>query len=140
MRIENKMTYYVTTYDLSEFGYRELIMVKDLLEAYLQQGYPANAISDTGIKPSFNKNSGCVWLESEDYDCAMLNEGKLELWLNSPYSSLEGFLGDLIADAKAGEMEDAEDLEWLIGQMEAASCNAEEIAEIRNILATTSAE
>jgi len=60
----------IITADFSKFGYRELKLASELLQAYLEQG--ADFLTE-GITLNFNINSGFVFLSDEDYNVAMLN-------------------------------------------------------------------
>lgn len=95
------MSYY--TENLVEFGIREREMAAVLLLA----GLPEN-FSDDGVKLAFNKSSGNVFLINEEYQVAMMNGDEIEIFYSTPYESLEGFIGDLMAENKAENK--AEDL------------------------------
>ena len=99
-----------TTTDLSKFGTRELIEVRDLLDAMLTQGLPTD-FGNEGVHPMFNMNSGCVFLTNDDYDVCMLNGDKLESFYTSPYAGIEGFFDELVPQFE--DMEE-DDKEWLI--------------------------
>jgi hypothetical protein len=81
------------TYDMSDFGSREMDMAADLLNAYRKQ---RPEWLGNGVKVAMNRNSGCVFLTDEDYNSAMMNGEKLEMWLFTPYEGHEGFLSDLL--------------------------------------------
>jgi len=78
----------IITADFSKFGYRELQLASELLQAYLKQG--AEFLTD-GITLNFNINSGFVFLSDEDYNVAMLNGEELEQFFSCPECGTEGF-------------------------------------------------
>mgnify|MGYP003152577993 FL=1 len=67
------------TEDLSDFGYRELKELRDLLDQYIEKGLPDD-FDESGLKPAFNMNSGNVFFTNEEFQVAMINPntGKLE--------------------------------------------------------------
>jgi hypothetical protein len=81
------------TRNLSKFGYRELDMAAELLEA-IKNGLPED-FEDDGIAVEFNPNSGCVFLVNNNYQTAMVDEGKLYSFYSTPYEGLEGSFEDL---------------------------------------------
>lgn len=108
----------VVTYKLEDMmSQRELNMVIGLLTAFQKHGWPEKTISEKGVKLGFNRNSGHVWLESEDCDCVMLNSyDQLELFLYTPDEGHEGLITDLVAEAN--ENWTSEDLEYLLGYLD----------------------
>ena len=106
---------YVTS-DLSEFGYRELDEVKELLEAYSsnRSSLFESYFDDEGIYPMFNKYSGCVFLTNSDYQTAMINgDGELDIHFFTPYHGHEGFADELREQIDEDWHED--DIEFLKG-------------------------
>lgn len=85
------------TQDLSKFGYRELDIAADLLKAYATS--PPEFLTD-GVTIEFNVNSGEVFLVDEDYNVAMLSDGKLAEWYTCAYCGKEGFAEDIEDDGK----------------------------------------
>lgn len=86
------MTDEVVTADLSKFGYRELSLASEVLEAYSTQG--ADFLGDS-ITLNFNTHSGYVFLPDEDYRVGMVDpDGYLREWFFCPYCGIEGFDGD----------------------------------------------
>jgi len=79
----------ITTVDLSEFGYQEIEMAKDLLTAYLDNGVPEDFIDDE-IKIMFNKNSGYVFFTNSEYQVAFSDNGKLYSFYNCSECGHEG--------------------------------------------------
>jgi len=82
------------TYSLEDFGARERGMMMDILQAWDRDGLPSD-FHDSRCRIGFNMNSGYVWLENDDCQCAMMNGEKLELFHSLPDSGEEGFLSDL---------------------------------------------
>jgi hypothetical protein len=88
---------------------RERHLLIDIMRAWGDHGLPDD-FGDRGVRPAFNRNSGHVFLVNEDYEVAMLRDGRLERWHSSPYAGHEGFFDDLAKDyaSMCGE-----DQEWL---------------------------
>lgn len=103
--------YEVTTTDLSDFGYRELAMLEELLKAMREQGLPDDFYDDE-VVPMFNRNSGNVFLTNSDYQVAMLNGDNLESWYFLSYHGNEGFLDELLDEYENGDIQE-EDFEQL---------------------------
>lgn len=101
----------IVTMDLSKFGYRELQMAKELLDAYMEQGVP-NDFNEEGLQICFNTHSGCVFLTNEEYDVLMMNEDKLERFYTLPWSGEEGFADDL-RQLDLSELNE-EDIEYMV--------------------------
>ena len=118
----------VTT-NLADFGYRELAMAKDLLNAMFESGLP-DGFYDEGVTIAFNRNSGYVFLTNEDYDVCMNVDGKLKMWYWLIYHGNEGFVEDLITDYDNGNVM-REDWEQLadICEAEGYTDKAKEIRE-----------
>ena len=98
------------TEDLSDFGMREIEELKDILDAWLNNGLPDD-FEYSGVKPAFNRSSGYVFLVNDEYQVCMEVDGKLESFYTTPYSGYEGFYEDLLDEAD--ESWDEEDLEYL---------------------------
>ena len=81
-----------TTTDLARFGFRELKMAAELLTAYCDN--PPDWLAD-GVHLMMNTHSGYVFLTDEDYNVAMMNGGKLDAFVSTPYHGHEGFIDDL---------------------------------------------
>lgn len=84
----------ITTTDLSEFGYREIEMARDLLDAWVENGLPDEFDYDE-VKIMFNKNSGYVFLTNSQFQVCMLKDGRLDMWYTCPECGKEGFDEDL---------------------------------------------
>lgn len=76
--------------DFSEFGYREIKMASDLLNAYLKSDIEI----EDGLKVAFNSNSANVFLTDNEYNVWMMNGDKLEQWFNCSECGFEGFKED----------------------------------------------
>lgn len=100
------------TEDLSKFGSRERRMAAELLAAPLPDGF-----YDDEVKLAFNMNSGFVFLVNSDYQCAMMNGDKLEIFHSTPYHGHEGFLADLL-DEYAPDDLNSDDVEYLLNAAE----------------------
>ena len=123
--------YKVTTTDLSDFGYRELAMLEELLKAMREQGLPDDFYDDE-VVPMFNRNSGNVFLTNSDYQVAMLNGDNLESWYFLSYHGNEGFLDELLDEYDNGYVKE-EDFEQLADICE-QNGNEEKANEIRERL------
>jgi hypothetical protein len=86
---------------------RERKMALEILQAWDQYGLPER-FYDQGVRFAFNRNSGYVFLVNDDYQCAMLNNGKLEEYYSSPYDGHEGFFSDLVSEFNDMHPEDQE--------------------------------
>ena len=119
----------MTTTNLSDFGYRELDMLCELLEAMKEQGLPRD-FYDEEVHPVMNQYSGNVFLTNSEYQVAMLNGDKLESWYFLSYHGNEGFLDELIIDYDNGNIM-SEDFEQLADICE-ENGEIEKAKEIRN--------
>jgi hypothetical protein len=88
------------TDDLSRFGFRELKIAAELL-TILTKDDNRSLLGD-GVKVMMNANSGYVFLSDEDFNTAMINGDKLELWLNCPECGAEGFAEDIAWNPEQG--------------------------------------
>jgi hypothetical protein len=111
---------------------RERFLVTEILNAWNDQGLP-DTFSETGAKFAFNRNSGNVFLVNEDCQCAMMNGDKLESFYSTPYSGLEGFIGDLLADNVPNDI-NSEDADYIL---EAAQAESAELPEVWQAFADT---
>lgn len=114
----------MTTTNLSEFGFNELMELEKLLRAMREQGLPYDFYVED-VQPMMNKTSGNVFLTNSLYQVAMLNGDNLENFYFLSYNGNEGFLDDLLFDYENGNIEE-EDFEQLAeiceqnGEMEKA--------------------
>lgn len=90
----------ITTTDLSRFGWRERKMAEELLRASREQGFPED-FEDNETTIMFNTHSGNVFFTNADYQAAMMNGDKLEMWYNCPECGHEGFKEDMEHDGGA---------------------------------------
>lgn len=105
------MTSYYTE-NLADFGFREIRMLRDTLDAWVEHGLPDEFYSE-GVRPAMNTSSGYVFLVNEDYQVAMLSDEKLEIYHTLPYSGKEGFLSDLIDENSPDDL-NGEDIEYIL--------------------------
>lgn len=83
----------ITTTNLADFGPRERQMLVELLNAWEQQGLP-EGFYDYEVNCMMNRNSGSVFLTNDEFQVAMMNGDKLEMWHNCPNCGHEGFQED----------------------------------------------
>lgn len=102
----------VVTDDISDFGARELALAVDLLNA-AKNGYPEDFDTD-GVKLFCNRNSGYVFLSNSQYQVCMEADGELYSYHSLPYSGIEGFSWELYDEWKEGNIQEEEDIEYLI--------------------------
>lgn len=74
------------------FGYREMAMAAELLEAYSNS--PAEFLDQETLKVCLNKNSGYVFLSDGEYNVGMMNDGELQQFFSCPECGHEGFKDD----------------------------------------------
>ena len=79
-----------TTADLAKFGYREIVMARDLLNAWVEKGLPDD-FDDEEVKIMFNTHSGNVFLTNEQYQTAMVLDGELYSFYSCLQCGKEGF-------------------------------------------------
>lgn len=82
------------TEDLGRFGFREIKMLRDILNAWVDGGLPDDFSYDN-VRPAMNSHSGYVFLVNDDYQVAMMNGDKLESFYTTPYEGREGFWDEL---------------------------------------------
>ena len=83
----------ITTTDLSYFSCYELGNLVDLLNAWKEQGLPKD-FYDNEVVPMLNRDSGNVFLTNSEYQVAMLNGSKLDIFNICPVCGCEGFPED----------------------------------------------
>ena len=93
----------MTTTNLSDFGYRELEMLEELLRAMREQGLPEDFYNNE-VHPMMNQISGNVFLTNSEYQVAMMNGDKLESFYTLSYHGREGFLDELLIDYNNGNI------------------------------------
>lgn len=84
----------ITTTDLAHFGFREREMLIELLMAWRHQGLPKE-FYEQEVRAMMNMDSGNVFLTNEDYQVAMMNGDKLEIWHTCFECGNEGFAEDI---------------------------------------------
>jgi hypothetical protein len=100
------------TENLADFGFREIIMLRDILDAWVNKGLP-DTFYQNQVRAAFNRNSGCVFLVNEDYQTAMMNGDDLEVFHSTPYEGHEGFLSDLLNEYSPDDMHH-DDVEYIL--------------------------
>lgn len=86
-----------TTTDLSQFGYREIKMASELLNAWVKNGLPDDFEHDE-VTVMMNTNSGNVFLTNSEYQVAMMNGDSLESFYTCPECGHEGFKDEMHHD------------------------------------------
>ena len=119
----------MTTTNLSDFGYRELEMLEELLKAMREQGLPDD-FYDEEVHPMMNRYSGNVFLTNSDYQVAMMNGDSLESFYTLSYHGNEGFLDELLIDYDNGNIQE-EDWEQLADICDEIDAYFEEIYNCR---------
>lgn len=102
----------IVTTDLSNFGYKELEELENLLVAMREQGLPSDFYNNE-VVPTLNLYSGYVFLTNSEHQVAMLDDnGDLKSFYYLSYYGYEGFLDDLVKmyDDKEIVEEDFEEL------------------------------
>jgi len=134
--MEDKNNVEIVTDKFEDFGSRERLMVVELLNAWDEQGLPDSFYEDE-VKPMLNRNSGYVFLTNSDYQVAMMNGDKLELFLFTPYDGEEGFLDELIEICDGFLWEDLDYIYSLSNEQQQAviraTCNSDYLKELEEI-------
>lgn len=91
--------YDVTTTDLADFGFREIKMLRDTLDAWVKHGLPDD-FEGSEVRAMMNKNSGNVFLTNSEYEVAMECDGKLESFYSCPECGHEGFEHEMREDGE----------------------------------------
>ena len=97
----------IITTDFSKFGYYEREIAETLLRTSREQGFPEE-FYDNEITIAFNRQSGCVFFTNSDYQVAMMNNNKLEMFYNCPICGYEGFAENMMHNEDELECQ-----EWL---------------------------
>ncbi len=84
------------TTDLGKFGFREIEMLRDILDSWVKHGLP-EGFYQTGVNPMFNMNSGNVFLTNRKRQVAMMNGDNLESFYICPKCGYEGFMAEMEA-------------------------------------------
>jgi len=83
----------VTTTDLADFGFHDREELIQLLRAWHEKGLPEGFYEDE-VRAMMDRNSGNVFLTNSEYQVAMMNGSKLEMWHNCGNCGHEGFEED----------------------------------------------
>ena len=86
------MIHSITT-DLKDFGRRELAILADIINSWLEHELPKGFVEDE-VLPMFNRNSGYVFLTNSEYQVAILNGNRLELFYTCGSCGHEGLRDD----------------------------------------------
>ena len=87
--------------------------VLKIMQAWDEHGLP-NDFGGDNVRFAYNRNSGCVFLVNDEYECAMMNGDVLEMFYTSPYDGHEGFIDELLQSYNDGlDSWHNEDIEWL---------------------------
>ncbi len=82
-----------TTTDLADFDESDMKTLCDLLIAQTKQGYPKD-FNRSGIHVMKNIHSYNIFFTNDEFECAMLNGKKLEMWHHCGNCGHEGFHED----------------------------------------------
>lgn len=91
--------YDVTTTDLADFGFREIKMLRDLLDAWVNKGLPDD-FEGNEVRAMMNKNSGNVFLINSEYEVCMESDGVLCSFYSCPECGHEGFAEEMREDGE----------------------------------------
>ncbi len=101
----------IVTTDIGRFGARERRILADLLTAWNMCGLPSDFESDN-VRPMFNTHSGYVFLGNEEYQTAVLEDGRLVSFYYLGYEGHEGTLSELEEEFRvSGDSWHREDVE-----------------------------
>lgn len=113
----------IVTTDLGDFGWRELSLASELLNAMTKNDLPGlpEEFEFNHVQIALNKRSGYVFLTNAEYQVAMMNGDKLEMYYTCPICGAEGFTDeikwneekDLCGLCAAAGDEDDDDLDGL---------------------------
>lgn len=96
------------TENLADFSMREIILLRDTLTAWIEQGLPKD-FEEKRVRPMLNRDTGNVFLVNQEYQSAMLNGEKLESIYHTPIERIGGFLSTLLEyDPKLLPLKDRE--------------------------------
>ena len=99
------------TTDLADFGVREIMMARDLLDAWMRDGLP-NDFDPEGVTVMLNPMSGWVFLTNSDFEVAIVEDCRLVTFHTSPYDGHEGTLAELVIMCDPDTW-NGEDIRWL---------------------------
>lgn len=96
-------------------GYRELDMVREVLNAWLDDGLPDDFYDDfEDLILDFDYYRNGAYITNTVGQIAMLNGDKLESYYTTPNQGVKGFLEDLIKSVESGEIDDYEDIKYVL--------------------------
>lgn len=78
------------TTNFADFGLIERCAVSEMLGIWNAHGLP-EGFDDDGVHFALNRNSGMLFLANSEYQTAMMNGDKLEIWHICPQCGHEGF-------------------------------------------------
>ena len=97
---------------IDELGYREIHMIMEVLDQYMEGNYPTEEFADERVSIHYNDYSDNVYITNYYDQTLMLDEdNKLEILHILPYSGQEGFKKDLLL-LDFSELEN-EDIEYI---------------------------
>jgi hypothetical protein len=100
----------IVTTNLTYFGYRERKEAERLLASWNRDGLPSG-FHDDEVQIFMNRISGYVFLSNSDYQVAMMNGDRLEIYYTDSETGEEGFADELSEEAQTrlGLMESGHD-------------------------------
>jgi len=88
----------IFTANFAGWGYRELEMAAELLEAFSDR--PVRFLDQSTLTVNISMSSGKVFLSDEDYNVGVMEEGKLVQFYSCPNCDYEGTQDDAKYDDK----------------------------------------
>jgi hypothetical protein len=89
----------MTTTNLADFGMREWAEVAKLTKAMMEQGLPQDFYYDE-VTLMMNQNSGNVFFTNSEFQVAMMNGDRLEIFYTDFETGEKGFLDELSDESK----------------------------------------
>lgn len=99
---------------LENLGYRELNIVRDILDAWLDDGLPDDFYDDFDDIILDIDVCGNVSLTNSEGQVARLNGDELESWYFTPNQGVQGFRQNLIESVESGEIDNYEDIKYVL--------------------------
>lgn len=116
--------------NLEHFGFREIKMAADLMNAYAD-GKAPRWFDDSGVTVEFNPNSGYVFLVNDECQVLLFNGTDLVGWHYLGYAGNEGTIEDLWYEYEHGYIDECDCSELAnILEMEGESEKAETIRKV----------
>lgn len=128
----NKATF--DSFDLSNFGYRELLQLNELIQCYANDELPTGW-EDNEVKAGYDPYNDVVFLMNGNYDRLIVAENpqgekQAALWLFTPYYGNEGTIWELVEKIVNDEISwNEEDLEYLMN-----FTDEEQTAQLQQVL------